>query len=357
MKTFILFWNPAISSYKLDDFQRELEEMTEYYNNMNWSVWEYEKASAGDRFFMVRCGNGKTGICMSGYFSSNPYKDEDWSGRERVTYYMNLEPDVMIHPDYLPILTTKELMSALPSFDWKGGHSGRLLDDKNAEKLESLWKEFLERNDENFKIRAFRQEVDPSDFVGTADKTLFVYLFLSDTGKICVNNIQKTFDTVEEAKKYVISTNKENIDNGFKIEFKFEYIETENQKRFEEILPRLLSLKIPAKYYKLMDKQCHEEEYITIALYCLVKYGDEKLSFLFQQGFSSNLIDAVKALLPVDGETEEQHITRIAANEIASELKKDMLYEELNIRNLKELTAEDMSRLNKALYAWNVFSK
>lgn len=164
MKTFILFWNPAISSYKLDDFQRELEEISDDYNNMNWSVWEYEKANEGDRFFMVRCGNGKTGICMSGYFSSEPYQGEDWSGKGRETYYMDLEPDVMIHPEYRPILTTIELVNEIQTFDWTGGHSGRLLDYKSAEKLESLWKEFLERNDEIFKMRAFRQEVDPSDF-------------------------------------------------------------------------------------------------------------------------------------------------------------------------------------------------
>lgn len=164
MKTFILFWNPAISSYKLDDFQREMEELSYEYNDMNWSVWEHEDAHAGDRFFMVRCGNGKTGICMSGYFSSDPYKDEDWSGRGRETYYMDLEPDVMIHPEYLPILTTSELVSAIPSFDWKGGHSGRLLDEKNAEILETLWRLFTEKNEEMFKIRAFRQDVAPSDF-------------------------------------------------------------------------------------------------------------------------------------------------------------------------------------------------
>ena len=43
MKTYILFWNPAISSYKLDDFQEKLGELE--YNDLNWSVWEHEKAS------------------------------------------------------------------------------------------------------------------------------------------------------------------------------------------------------------------------------------------------------------------------------------------------------------------------
>ena len=83
MKTYILFWNPAISSYKLDNFQEKLGELE--YNDLNWSVWEHEKASCGDRFFMVRCGEGNTGICMSGYFASDPYKGEDWSGNGKET--------------------------------------------------------------------------------------------------------------------------------------------------------------------------------------------------------------------------------------------------------------------------------
>ena len=110
MKTYILFWNPAVSSYKLENFQNEIED-TGYYGDMTWSIWEHKNASAGDRFFLVRCGDGNTGICMSGYFSSDPYQDEDWSGKERDTYYVNLEPDIMINPEYLPILTTAELVS------------------------------------------------------------------------------------------------------------------------------------------------------------------------------------------------------------------------------------------------------
>ena len=34
MKTYILFWNPAISSYKLDDFQKEMEDLGNA--DMNW---------------------------------------------------------------------------------------------------------------------------------------------------------------------------------------------------------------------------------------------------------------------------------------------------------------------------------
>jgi len=62
MKTYILFWNPAISSYKLDDFQEKLGELEN--NDLNWSVWEHEKVSCGDRFFMVRCGEGEKQPCQ-----------------------------------------------------------------------------------------------------------------------------------------------------------------------------------------------------------------------------------------------------------------------------------------------------
>ena len=72
MKTFILFWNPEISSYTIERLREDLE-VEQHVSN--WSVWEHKKAHKGDRFFMVRCGEGKTGICMSGFFSSEPYQD------------------------------------------------------------------------------------------------------------------------------------------------------------------------------------------------------------------------------------------------------------------------------------------
>ena len=80
MNTIILFWNPGISSYTV---KRLREDLSNNAHVGNWSVWEHEEAHKGDRFFMVRCGEGKTGICMSGRFRSEPYIDEDWTGKGR----------------------------------------------------------------------------------------------------------------------------------------------------------------------------------------------------------------------------------------------------------------------------------
>lgn len=156
MKTYILMWNPAISSYKMEDFRKCLVHLNDYFwenengetetLEMNWSVWEHEQAEDGDRFFMVRVGEGKTGIVMSGIFGSDPYEDEDWSGKGRKTFYMDLDCDTMVDTENAPYISTEELMERLPGFDWTGGHSGRLLDADLAEQLEVLWLEYLYKN-------------------------------------------------------------------------------------------------------------------------------------------------------------------------------------------------------------------
>lgn len=157
MNTFILFWNPAISSYTMEQMQHDLANWTHV---KNWSVWRHKDAHQGDRFFMVRCGEGKTGICMSGHFDSEPYRGGDWSGRRRVVYYMDLKVDTVIDPEVLPILTTEELQRQIRSFDWTGGHSGRLLAEKKAEKLETIWAAFIEQNKRIFGKLSLRNCAD-----------------------------------------------------------------------------------------------------------------------------------------------------------------------------------------------------
>lgn len=143
--TFILMWNPAISSVTMDDHLEGISAML--VRAFNWSVWEHEKAKCCDRFFLVRVGEGKTGIVMSGVFDSHPYQAEDWSGRGRPTYYMDMRPNVILDPENSPMITTGELMKAIPTFDWTGGHSGRMLNAEEAMSLEKLWHEFLSKHE------------------------------------------------------------------------------------------------------------------------------------------------------------------------------------------------------------------
>lgn len=140
-KTYVLMWNPAISSVKMDDHVDSIPNLlTEHYN---WSVYEYQEAKKNDRFVMIRCGEGKTGLVMSGVFDSNPYQAGDWSGKGRKVFYMDMTPNFIADPEKAEIITTQELQEAIPSFDWTGGHSGRLLTEDQAKKLEKLLAPYL----------------------------------------------------------------------------------------------------------------------------------------------------------------------------------------------------------------------
>lgn len=147
-KTVILMWNPAISSVKLEEHNETIKRMhTEYFN---WSVWDYKNAKCGDRFFLVKVGKeGRTGIVMSGVFDSHPHELDDWSGRGRQTFYMDMKPNVILNPNTAPMLTTEELQKAIPTFDWTGGHSSRILSEEQAKALENLWSKFLEEHEED----------------------------------------------------------------------------------------------------------------------------------------------------------------------------------------------------------------
>ena len=153
LNTVILFWNPDISSYKYDDLQDFIQNHD--ISTFNWSVWEHEKAKMGDRFFLVKCGKSKNnGICMSGYFISDPYLDEDWTGNGNKSYYMDMSVETAINPQFFPTLPTEDLCSAIPDFDWTGGHSGRILT-RGADLLEEMWGYFLNEHSYIFQPQAF----------------------------------------------------------------------------------------------------------------------------------------------------------------------------------------------------------
>lgn len=146
--TVILMWNPDISSFKLDQHKDCLAHLPAL--TLNWSVWEHEKAKNGDRFFLVRCGEGNTGIVMSGVFTSGPYEEKDWSGRGRQIFYMDMDVNVMIDPDTTDMITTDTLQQRIPSFKWDGGHSGRLMNAEQAQELENVWAEYLDKHKGDF---------------------------------------------------------------------------------------------------------------------------------------------------------------------------------------------------------------
>lgn len=137
MNAVILMWNPDISSFKMDDYLNGMQQFNNF--SLNWSVWEHEKTHQYDRFFMVRIGSTNTGIIMSGMIMSEPYKGEDWKGKGREVYYVDLNVSVMVHPERSLLMPSEKLSKQIPDFNWFGGHSGRVLTEEQSIKLLNLW--------------------------------------------------------------------------------------------------------------------------------------------------------------------------------------------------------------------------
>jgi hypothetical protein len=145
-KTFIMRWNTDISNYTLSEFEDAMEDFFDEGFYYDWSIWDYQKAHIGDKFYMIRTGEGANGVVMRGTIIGTPYPDEDWSGKGRKVYYIRMNLTNMIHPERTPLLlTTDELTEAIPDFNWKEGHSGEILSNTQADKLEDVWKDYIER--------------------------------------------------------------------------------------------------------------------------------------------------------------------------------------------------------------------
>ena len=156
MNTFLLYWNPFFSSYKLDrfldefDFPEGVDVLTEFEewghspNDFDWSITEHEKAHAGDRFIFIKVGYDKpTGIVGVGHFTTEPFIGEDWSGQGRKIFYMKMEWESVIKPTSDKILKTNVLIDAIPEITWSKGKAGVMIAPEVAEKVETLWQDHL----------------------------------------------------------------------------------------------------------------------------------------------------------------------------------------------------------------------
>ncbi len=137
-KTYLLRWNPVISSFKIDEYRRATIECPDGFC-FNWSVYEWEEAHKGDFYYMLRTGDDKAGIVFRGVFTSEPYQGEDWAGTEKQRYYMDMDCYDCVPADEQPPISVDVLEKAIPDIDWRRGHSGQLLSEEVAMKLDELW--------------------------------------------------------------------------------------------------------------------------------------------------------------------------------------------------------------------------
>ena len=142
-KTYLMRWNPSVSSFTEKDFDECVGNMVHGMFRMNWSIHEWEEARRGDWFYMMRSGDDKAGIVFCGQFVSDPYPADDWAGSTKRRMYVDLVCMNPVEPGAKPDVSLERLQKEMPAFEWAKGHSGVLLPDDVVEKLDKLWDEDL----------------------------------------------------------------------------------------------------------------------------------------------------------------------------------------------------------------------
>ena len=361
MNTIILFWNPEISSYTIERLRDDLHSCTHV---NNWSVWEHDKAHKGDRFFMVRCGKGKTGICMSGRFRSEPYRGEDWSGKGREVYYMDLMADTVIDPDILPILPTELLAKKIPSFDWTGGHSGRLLPAKDAKKLERLWKKFLENNDAIFYRLTFQTYMGDAELEDEEEKTYSARIELTYEGGFEISAYNpdvyvKGFDLDALKEEFIQKTTE--AGNTKPIEYwEDTFGDTDMFFKMMDFAKKAyagMNDEFGEPYLKLAIREQRGLYTMNMSMVGLLQYvlKNPKITpkKLIKEGIPKEVVDAIVILQQKEGEDFVQYVQRAAENPFAEHVLYQIIEHRLDIRKLPELSSEQFQFLAQNLKAYH----
>lgn len=138
-KTYLLRWNPAISSFQEKDYEKCVANMQGGMFRMNWSIYEWEEARRGDNFYMMRTGDDKAGIVFEGQFLSDPYPGDDWAGSTKRRMYVDIVCMNPVKPETQPSLSLEKLQQTIPTYEWAKGHSGALLPNDVVTELNAEW--------------------------------------------------------------------------------------------------------------------------------------------------------------------------------------------------------------------------
>lgn len=144
MATYIFFWNPDISNVTKEIYEERMFNTAAF---TDWSISEYENVKDGDTFYMMICGPVNA-VVAKGEIISEAMVGADWSAKKRKPiYYVELDTYVAINPFRADtLLTADDIAKEIPDFDWYGGHSGRLLAEDDAQRLDALFECYVKSN-------------------------------------------------------------------------------------------------------------------------------------------------------------------------------------------------------------------
>jgi len=95
-----------------------------------------------------------------------------------------------------------------------------------------------------------------------------------------------------------------------------------------------------------------EEHKIVALLHDVVEDTDWTFEDLVGEGFSANVIEALRLLTHTDGSSYEDYVERLASNPLAKVVKIADLTDNMDIKRIPDPTEKDFARLQKYHRAW-----
>ncbi len=132
---FLLFWNPANSNYTLERYTADREKFGRRFA-INWTIDDYDLAHEGDSYYMIRLGEGRTGVVWRGTFTSEPYQVEDYNNR----WFVDIIVEDAVKPDKRPLITMDELRAECPDADWDHMACGQTITGGLADRFDEIIK-------------------------------------------------------------------------------------------------------------------------------------------------------------------------------------------------------------------------
>ncbi len=168
MNTFILRWNPAVSSYKMEDHKKICEQIKREPVFYNWSVREWQNLNAGDAFVLLQVGTDNDGITMIGKFISNAYESDSWRKDGTKIHYADIQIFYACDLSEKRSFNAKYFENKFPNIKWHGGHSGEKISEQDNEKL-------IDRIDFAMKNTYGFESTNFSDFLKNDNRFLPIY--------------------------------------------------------------------------------------------------------------------------------------------------------------------------------------
>ena len=129
MNTFILRWNPNISSYKMETHLDVVAhtKKAEFPQNFDWSVYEWQKVKDGDMVILLQVRTDSDGIAMIGKIMGKPEADKSWRDDGSKAHYVYIEIFDAYNPSEFKELLAENFENEFDKIKWHKGHSGELI--------------------------------------------------------------------------------------------------------------------------------------------------------------------------------------------------------------------------------------